>query len=86
MMDDDFKEWLKGMPSSFVQYLYEIYLLNEYASEHGVPPDNVGMSIQGDNFRMVFSTKNLQPITDQEIRKLNKALLYNGLTGLDKDK
>lgn len=83
MMDEDFKEWLKSMPASFVQYLYEIYLLNEYASEHDVPPDSVGMSIRGDNFRMVFTTR---PITDQEIRKLNKALLYNGLSGLDKDK
>lgn len=83
MLDDDFMEFMKELPVGFMQYLYEMYLLNEYASEHGVPPDNVGMSIQGDNFRMVFTTR---PITDQEIRKLNKTLLYNGLRGLDKDK
>jgi hypothetical protein len=79
MMDDDFKEWLKGMPASFVQYLYEIYLLNEYASEHGVPPDSVGMSIQGDNFRMVF--------TKQPIKAPDWFTKSNGIDEtLDKDK
>lgn len=92
MIDDDFMEFMKELPVGFMQYLYEVYQLNQFAEQQGVSSDSVGMSIQGDNFRMIFTTQPpkhtpiVKPITDQEIRKLNKALLYNGLSGLDKDK
>ena len=54
VIDDDFMEFMKDLPIGFMQYLFEVYQLNQFAEEHGVGPDNVGMSIQGDNFRMVF--------------------------------
>lgn len=95
MLDDDFMQWLKELPIGFMQYLYEVYQLNEYAEQQGVPQDAVGMSIQGDNFRMVFTSKMqeindqpkhtpiVRPITDQEITKLYTYILKNNLKGID---
>ena len=91
MIDDDFMEFMKELPVGFMQYLYEVYQLNQFAEQQGVPQDSVGMSIQGDNFRMVFTsqppkhTPIVKPITNKEIALLYKHLLKNDL-GLDKHK
>lgn len=88
MIDDDFMEFMKELPVGFMQYLYEVYQLNEFAEQQGVPQDSVGMSIQGDNFRMVFTnqipkapkhTPIVKPITNKEIALLYKHLLKNDL-------
>jgi hypothetical protein len=88
--DEDFMEFMKELPVGFMHYLYEVYQLNEFADKHGVSPDNVGMSIQGDNFRMVFTSqpqprkKPTKPqITDEEIAKLYTYILKNNLKGID---
>jgi len=79
VLDDDFMEFMKELPIGFMQYLYEIYQLNQFAEQHGVPPDSVGMSIQGDNFRMVF--------TKQPIKAPDWFTKSNGIDEtLDKDK
>lgn len=91
MIDDDFMEFMKELPVGFMQYLYEVYQLNQFAEQQGVPQDSVGMSIQGDNFRMVFTTQPpkhtpiVKPITNKEIALLYKHLLKNDL-GLDNHK
>jgi len=91
VIDDDFMEFMKELPVGFMQYLYEVYQLNQFAEQHGAPQDSVGMSIQGDNFRMVFTTQPpkhtpiVKPITNKEIALLYKHLLKNDL-GLDNHK
>lgn len=91
MIDDDFMEFMKELPVGFVQYLYEVYQLNQFAEQQGVPQDSVGMSIQGDNFRMVFTSKMqepkqpvVRPISNQEIAKLYNYILKNNLKDIDK--
>lgn len=88
MIDEDFMDWLKELPIGFMHYLYEVYQLNQFAEQQGVPQDSVGMSIQGDNFRMVFTStsqpKQKKPkITDEEIARLYTYILKNNLKGLD---